>query len=147
MTDIPELANLVVRALAAEDPDLASYRMSHLRTPALRQLCIELGRRVPAPMTADEDTLESAARSAAAIFGVTQIDITSATRRRQVVDARHVVCYAGHLLGMPYAHIGKFLGRDHSTIMSAVSRVGSDRRLRGISSTIAANLGWDREAS
>ena len=31
-----------------DDPDLAAYRISGLRTGALRQLCIGLGRRVPA---------------------------------------------------------------------------------------------------
>lgn len=142
-----ERADLIVRALAAEDADLATYRLLQLRAPDLRVLCMELARRVPPPVTGEGSVLDAATKAAAASFGVEPEEIMSPTRRRQVVEARHVVCYTGHLLGMPLAHIGRHIERDHTSVMNAVSKVGSDRRLRNIAASIAGQLGWDREAS
>lgn len=84
----------------------------------------------------------------AARFGVTTDDILSNTRRREVVEARHAAMYAARLAGLSLPKIGAEYGKDHTTVLHAVTRVGENARLRRIANRIAADLNSDRrEAS
>ncbi|MBR3349396.1 MAG: chromosomal replication initiator protein DnaA, partial [Solobacterium sp.] len=55
----------------------------------------------------------------------TRQQITSKTRTKNIANARHISIYlCRQLLDIPYIKIGdEFGGRDHSTIMSACSKV------------------------
>lgn len=146
MSDTVQQANLITRAITLGDPDLATYRISRMSAAEVRAVCFELAKRAP-NVGADESILIAAIEAAASTFSVSPGDVSGTTKRREVVDARHVVCYVGHLLGMTYTSIARFLGRDHTTVMYAVTRVGETRHLREIAVTLAGSLGWDREAA
>jgi chromosomal replication initiation ATPase DnaA len=66
-------------------------------------------------------------RRAAEEYGVRVALITSRDRAAQVHAARSVVAYVLRQRGMSYPRIGTLLDRDHSTVMSMVSRV--ERRM------------------
>lgn len=89
---------------------------------------------------------QKAASRAAVAFGLHPSEVMSTSRRREVLDARAVTYYAAHLAGDNYSQIGRVMDRDHSTVAHALSRVGTDRRLRRIAKRIARDLGWDRNA-
>lgn len=99
------------------------------------------------PTDGPGDLGDSVVRMAAGHFAVTVDDLRSPRQDREVLVARQVACYAGHLLGLSYTHIGRAVGRrHHTTVMNAVTRVGEAPRLRGAAETIAERLGWDRGA-
>jgi len=58
-------------------------------------------------------------------YGLTRQQITSKTRTKNIANARHIAIYlCRKLLDIPYTKIGdEFGGRDHSTIMSACTKV------------------------
>lgn len=49
-------------------------------------------------------------------------EVLGLTRRRNVVNARHEAMSALHDQGMTYPQIGRFFGRDHTTVMHGVKR-------------------------
>ena len=64
-------------------------------------------------------------KAVADYYGLTRQQITSKTRTKNIANARHISIYlCRQLLDIPYIKIGdEFGGRDHSTIMSACSKV------------------------
>ena len=136
-------ADRIIAALGDDDPDLAHYRLANLTDEQLRKVCIELAYRAPNAFAVD--TFGPILQAAASAFGVTVTDLTSDTRRHEPTAARHVACYAAHLLGLSYSHIGRRIGRDHSSVMNAVVRVGEKPHLRAVATRIAQAQGWTRE--
>ena len=63
-------------------------------------------------------------------YGLTRQQITSKTRTKNIANARHISIYlCRKLLDIPYIKIGEeFGGRDHSTIISACSKVESQMK-------------------
>lgn len=54
------------------------------------------------------------------MFGTTPSEIKSTRRRRDLVEARHMAMYACvKLTPRNYSDIGRYFGRDHSTVMYA----------------------------
>lgn len=99
------------------------------------------------PAPAGGETLATVLSMASSAFGTSPRDIKGDLRNRHILDARHVTFYAGYLLGFTYSGLGKALGKDHTTVMNGCSRVATTPRLRGVATTIAERLGWDREAT
>ncbi len=64
-------------------------------------------------------------KTVADYYGLTRQQITSKTRTKNIATARHISIYlCRKLLDLPYVKIGdEFGGRDHSTIISACSKV------------------------
>lgn len=138
----------IIRAMTSEDgEDLARYYLTQMSTKELHDLAIDLSQRVPALFSRDNEVLADIVTTAASMFGVDVKSICSGVRRREVVEARQVSCYAGHLHSLTYSHMGRRIGRDHTTVMAAVVRVRNTPRLRHIAEQIAGSFGWDREAS
>ena len=71
---------------------------------------------------------------AATLFGLTVEDITGKARTRDLVDARHIAMYVCRQLTNPplsFPQIARaFGGRDHTTVMNAVSRIERDMKER-----------------
>ncbi len=62
-------------------------------------------------------------------FNVSEDDIKSSRRSKDIVNARHMTVYLiRKLVDMPLASIGKFLNRDHTTIMKSVENVDKLRK-------------------
>jgi chromosomal replication initiator protein len=80
-------------------------------------------------------------------FGVSQAALRSSSRTREVTLPRQVAMYLlKSMLDMPYSQIGRhFGGRDHSTVIHSIRRVGqlmqADDRLRAQVGSIKAKLG------
>jgi chromosomal replication initiation ATPase DnaA len=101
-----------------------------------------------APEATQPEPIEAAVERAAAHLGVTVAGITGRGRCRELVDARAVVCYTSWLLGYSSVATGRRLGgRDHSTVLAAITRVAGTPRLRCLAEQIARGLGWDREVA
>ncbi|MBE6127761.1 MAG: chromosomal replication initiator protein DnaA [Erysipelotrichaceae bacterium] len=64
-------------------------------------------------------------KTVADYYGLTRQQITSKTRTKNIANARHISIYlCRKLLDLPYIKIGdEFGGRDHSTIISACTKV------------------------
>ena len=64
-------------------------------------------------------------KTVADYYGLTKQQITSKTRTKNIANARHISIYlCRKLLDLPYIKIGdEFGGRDHSTIISACTKV------------------------
>ena len=64
-------------------------------------------------------------KTVADYYGLTKQQITGKTRTKNIASARHISIYlCRKLLDLPYIKIGdEFGGRDHSTIISACSKV------------------------
>jgi chromosomal replication initiation ATPase DnaA len=63
------------------------------------------------------------------LFSITKDDLFSKTKRRDVVDARHLLFYLCHKRPMPIRYIQNFMGNNgyevgHSTIIYGVEQVG-----------------------
>lgn len=140
---LPQAADLI-EAVAAEDQAAVAEILTGLNRTELYALTIVLaGQQLPA--TTETEQMDKAIQLAANAFGCTTGVVLSASRRREALDARATAAYVGHLLGINYTRIGREIGRDHSTVISACSRVGETPRLRGLAHRIAEQLGWDRE--
>lgn len=72
-------------------------------------------------------------------FGVSVLDIRSARRGEGAAEARQVVMYlARQHTTMSLPQIGREVGRDHTTVMHAVSRVRERIRLEpGFAAAVA----------
>jgi len=75
-------------------------------------------------------------------FGVYYLDIIGECRAEPIVTARHLVCYIGaNYLGLTLASIGKFLNRDHTSVMHARNKLqalmeAGDRKVEQINKAI-----------
>lgn len=90
------------------------------------------GASIPAPIPDPEDALPTFSLNAmksilnhvGATYGVTPTDIVSNRRTKVVALARQVTCYvARQCTGYSYPQIGRKIGRDHTTVLYAVSHV------------------------
>ena len=77
--------------------------------------------------------------------GVPADAIQSDRRNERLTDARHVFCYLAWAVGgraASLAGIGRWLGRDHSTVLHSKRRVESDHDLMAMATFIATRNGW-----
>lgn len=142
----------LVDAVTSRDRIAVEEILDPLDRLDLEAIAIILADRAGHPVTETKlalphQMLDYVVRAAALAFHVSPEQITSDERRRDITDARQVVCYAARLLGFSQPRIGKHIGRDHSTVFNACSRVGEDRHLREVAMRIAEALGWDRNAA
>lgn len=81
----------------------------------------------------NEDITEKVFRFVCRWFGVTKDEMLSRSRRRVLVDARTVWCYAmRHYTSLTLPELGKRIGRTHVTVMYHVAKGGDcdrDRKL------------------
>lgn len=59
----------------------------------------------------------------AAESGVPAQDIMGRSQKAKVAHARHVAMFLIHRKGHSLSEIGRFFGRDHTTVMAAVRKV------------------------
>lgn len=135
----------ILQAVHDQDFGLVKYLLSDMGAKEVRTVALYLASLVPAPEP-DGTTLDEVLEAAAATFKVNRADILSDSRKHEILKARHVACYAAHLMGHSHSHIGREIGRDHTTVMSAVARVGTTPTLRAVAERVARNAGWDRNA-
>lgn len=135
----------ILQAIADQDFGFVKYLLSEMGAKEVRTVALYLASLVPAPEP-DGTTLDEVLEAAAATFKVNRADILSDSRKHEILKARHVACYAAHLMGHSHSHIGREIGRDHTTVMSAVARVGTTPTLRAVAERVARNAGWDRNA-
>lgn len=133
----------LVYAVRDAEPEVIERLLVKRTIPELWALAVVLADKVPAPIT-EADIIHDAARCASAMFGSSVERIMSQSRRQEDVIARQAVCYAAHRLGLSYSFIGRAMGRDHTTVMNSVSRVGETAKLRYAATKIAMQLGWTR---
>jgi chromosomal replication initiation ATPase DnaA len=98
---------------------------------------------VAEPGTAKD--ISSILRETAIEFGTTMELILHGGTDRELVDARHVVCFVAKSLGHNYSYIGRQIERDHSTVMSAVRKVSKSDRLRVAAANVSARIGVEYE--
>lgn len=66
-------------------------------------------------------------------------DLMANTRRKTTVRPRQIAMYAiRHLTSLSYPEIGDFFSKDHTTVLSAVTRVKGDEKLMKRASSIVA---------
>lgn len=133
----------LIEAVMHDDTHAAETILRGFKVAELRDLCLALATRAR-PVT--EDAVDTILAAAVQPFGVTAADVLCGDRHREASEARAVACYAAHLLGLSAKGTGRRLGLDHSSVIYNRSRVGENPRLRRIAQTIAAQLGWNREA-
>lgn len=79
------------------------------------------------------DLLDTTSR----LLRVPAAEITGRSRKRPVIDARHVLCAAARAIGMGWSDIGRNVGVDHSTVISAVQRVRQTPALAAKAAVVA----------
>lgn len=144
MTQPPTLDRLL-QAVQDQDFGFVKYLLSEMSAKEARDAALHLASRVPVAEP-DETGLDEILSAAATTFRVNRADILGQSRKHEILKARHVACYAAHLMGHSHSHIGREIGRDHSTVMSAVAKVGVTPVLRHAAERVARNAGWDRNA-
>lgn len=141
-------AAALVVAVSDRDPIEIGTLLGALERRDLAALCVQLAGHVnvDAPFKVHSltphRTIELCITAAAEAYGLTPAALRSGSRRHEVIDARHVAAHAAHLCGASYSQTGRQLGgRDHSTIINAVSRVGTMPHLRRVAVQIADRVG------
>ena len=104
---------------ATTNDEAAPARAKPLRRPDL-----SLRRLLCRPTERPELTVERVS----AELGVTVGDILSRTRLRHVAHARAVVAWVLRQHELSFPAIGRLLGRDHTSIMTAVRKIEGERR-------------------
>jgi len=56
-------------------------------------------------------------------FGMTRVQLTAGTRKREIVEPRQVAMYMLRSLGLSYAQVGSIFNKDHSTVVYATKQV------------------------
>ena len=81
-------------------------------------------------------------KTVADYYGLTRQQITSKTRTKNIANARHISIYlCRKLLDIPYNKIGdEFGGRDHSTIISACSKVEKQIQKDSVYATAVSDI-------
>src|SRR5689334_9828440 len=140
----PRAAELV-EAVANQDRDGVAAVLLDVDAETMHAIAIVLASWVDPDSTlmdhpAPGGSLALAARVAgttARKFGLSSADLSGRSTRRDIADARAVAAYVSHrLLEVPSTTTGRALGRDHTTILHACSRVGEDVRLRRVAHDI-----------
>lgn len=83
----------------------------------------------------DENTLLEAACE---VYAANVEDVLSDSRHGSVVKARQMACWLMSQQGLSTAHIGRFLNRDHTTVIYAIRRVEMDQPRRAIGRALIA---------
>lgn len=148
---LPTAAALACAVADGDDPQVQDL-LGDLDRPTLTALARVLAAHVDPdkPFTrnlnGNAPPVAVAVRRAADRFGVPEHLIFSTSRRQTVVDARAVACYAAHrLAGMSSPAVGRYINRDHSTVLYACSRVAADDRLRDIAEDLIPGLPPNRQ--
>lgn len=69
--------------------------------------------------------VEEVIAATAAAFGIAASDLLGKDRSKSIKEARLVACYvARRCTRLSYPELGRAFGRDHTTVLSAVRRVG-----------------------
>lgn len=151
--DLTAVAAALVVAVNDDEDQAAADALKGLARDELRELVVLLAKHVDPdrPFMATHarrpiSRVEAAVKTCVAItalrWGITVDELTGSSRRREVIDARHVAASAARFCGATYPLIGRALGgRDHTTAMHAVSRVGEDARLRRVALEVAETVG------
>lgn len=145
-------AAALVVAVNDDEHDAAVKAIRGMARAELCELAITLAGHVdpdrPFILTTDKPPrrVEQAGKAcvvlAATRWGIAPAEVTGQSRQRECIDARHVAAAAARFCGASYPLIGQILGgRDHTTAMHAVSRVGEDARLRRIALEVAECVG------
>lgn len=136
-------------ALACAVADMGPGQVADILTPLtvrdLHALAVVLAAHIDpdkpfqaAPMV---NPIAAAVRAAAIRFHVPEAAVLSGSRHRPVVDARAVACYVARIAGMSSTAIGSYVGRDHTTVLYACTRVGENPHLRAVAGDVFADLG------
>lgn len=148
MSNLPQQAAALICAIADTDDRAARLTLHGLSKGDLRELAIWLARHVDPdrpfiPRFSERTSAtEDCVKLAAARFGTTVEIVKGPSRFREHIEPRHVAAYAARLCGASYPTIGRALGgRDHTTAINAVARVGENARLRAIGTQIADAVG------
>lgn len=140
------IATALIQAVSQRDQTAVLELLAEQDPTALHALAIVLADRC-SPVDTNAAIVDAAITNAARAFGTTTTAVASGSKYREDVDSRAVACYVARLFGVSHSEIGRHIGRDHSTVMHAVSRVGETSHLRGVAMRLARQLGWEREAS
>ena len=94
-------------------------------------------------------SLDDIQRAVCHHFHVRSTDLTSKDRHRTIALARHVAMYLGkQRLGVSFPELGRAFGKDHTTVMSAVRKVGelrkTDQQVRAHLDAIEKRLASDK---
>lgn len=84
-------------------------------------------------------------RVTAEALGVELDEMLSPSRERRATRARQIACYVARESGYTFSAIGHTIGRDHSTVMTAVRKVNGDTRLSTMAQIVLARI--DEEAA
>lgn len=142
IADATQRALNLRHAVACEDRERVAKILQPLAVDDLFALAVVLAAQAP-PSDTPNERLEAVLMQACSAFGTNTDHVRTQSKRREDLDARAVVSLAAHLLGSSYSQTGRFLGRDHTTVINAVGRASGEPRLRRVAHRIAANLGWD----
>lgn len=55
--------------------------------------------------------------------GISLDDITGHSRKKIIVQTRHLVCFVSNQRGYTVSQIGRAIGRDHTSVMNAIRNV------------------------
>ena len=80
-------------------------------------------------------------------FGVSVDDLTSGSRRQEVIDARHVANYVLRQNNLTYTAIGRVFRQDHTTAINGAARVAATPRLLAVANDIYPAAGRLRSIS
>ena len=84
--------------------------------------------------------------SVAKLYNVSNQDIIGTTRKKEIVNARHLIMYIlKQIFNMPYKEIGMLLGnRDHTTVMNGVEKtkelIEKDKNLLNVIDNIVKKI-------
>ena len=134
MTPAPDLPPLAVA--------LVHLRASLLGVvDAIEDIERAFGASLPVAAPRPALTAEDIQTAAAGYFDVTVDDLTSISRRPEVVEARHVGMYLCRiLLGYSYPRIGRCFAMDHTTASLAVRQLPSNSGLMAVAEVLAKHL-------
>lgn len=142
----PNAAALVC-AVADHDPEEVALALEGLDARQLHALAVLLAANVvdDSPLQAGglshDSVLQLCAARAAAYFRVSVDDVLSESRDRAVTDARAVAMASSVRAGISSTETGRYFNRDHSTVLYARNRLGTDQRLRRVSDRVLTTLG------
>jgi chromosomal replication initiation ATPase DnaA len=69
---------------------------------------------------------------AADLYGVGVEQVLSNSREDRVVKARQAACWLMRGFGLSFPRIGAIVGRDHTTVMHACTKIDNDPAIRAI---------------
>ena len=153
MTDLAEAIQPAAAALAcavdAHDAEAVAEVLEPLDRQQLYALAVVLAAHIDIeqPMHLRAGLCDRAIRMAADAFQVAPGDVLSADRTRDVTSARMVAMTVAHRAGMTTVAIGKHFGRDHSTVINAVTKVAREPRLSTVAAHLCYRLGVDSEGA